>query len=141
MENENQYIISAEGNNAILAQQANRIFKFINQRFNDLEYKASKNGKKPDVSRGEKMLLLHHLGVLDRLEAKSKSKTKLAKVLSLLLNASPDNIEKDLSDRKNPQSYLKTKRNYEFLAQTFGEAGLKEEKEKVDKILEDINKE
>lgn len=110
----------------------------IDQRLNELEFKSSKNGKKPEVSRAEKMLLMHHLGLLDKLRELNISNVKIAKLIQLLINASPDNIEGDLSDLNNPKSALKNEKNYSFLVKAFKDIGLNEKQKNAEAILDKI---
>ena len=132
------YLINAEGREAMLAQQMNRILEDIDARLNDLEHKASKVGKKPDISRAEKMALLYELGVLDFLLQQGVSQNKIAKLLSLIANASISNIEKDLSTRHNIDASFKNKEAYSFLVKTFGEHGLDKYQSKAKATFEKI---
>ena len=110
----------------------------IDRRLNDLEFKASKNGKKPEISRAEKMLLMHHLGLLDKLRELNISNKKIAKLIFFLINASQDNIEGDLSAIQNPNNYLKTKSNFKFLVKALNDAGLEKHEKEAQKILDEI---
>ena len=58
----------------------------------------------------------------------------------MLLNASADNIEGDLSGMNSKNSSLKTEKNYEFLIKTFQNAGLKDLENEANKELDNILK-
>src|SRR5690348_14957432 len=82
-------------------------FADIDERLSDIEHKVNPTAKKILSTRSQQMLLLHHLGFLDKLNEFNISNKKKAKLLSILLNASPDNIEGDLSIIYNPKSKIK----------------------------------
>ena len=110
----------------------------IDKRLKDLEHKVNPTAKKILSTRSQQILMLHHLGVLDLLNQKNISKKKQAKFLSILLNASPDNIEGDLHGIHNPKSALKTRTNYKVISEAFKISGMKDIAEETDKILEKI---
>ncbi|MGN6296745.1 MAG: hypothetical protein ACTHM7_08195 [Ginsengibacter sp.] len=116
------------------------IFADIDERLKDIEHKVNANSKKIISTRAQQMLLLHHLGFLEKLNDFDLSNKKKAKLLSVLLNASPSNIEGDLSDILNPKSKLKKSDNYQVLIETFKRSGIKELEEECQAILEAIEK-
>ena len=115
-------------------------FADIDERLRDLEHKVNPTAKKILSTRSQQMLLLFHLGILDKLKDFNISNKKLAKLLSILLNASPDNIEKDLSQIYNPKSDLTTVNNYEILQKVFKDAGIKDLDTKTENILNELRK-
>jgi hypothetical protein len=132
-----RYFISSDTDYHSSTQHLNRALKDIDQRLNDLEFYFSNNGKKPNVSRAEKMLLLNELGVTQHL-LKNFSAKKLSKILSLLLDADASNIESDLGECFNPNSYLKTKSNYKFLVRLFKELKLHKYEERFQNEVEKL---
>jgi hypothetical protein len=118
-----------------------RALRDIDDRLNELEYKDPRTSKKPGIDRQQKIVLLLELGVIDYLFTLGISQKKLSKILALIINASHTNIESDLSDRFNPDSYLKSEKNYKFLLETFVELKVKKSyTEKAEKTLDVIEK-
>ena len=114
----------------------------INAKLNALEKKAFKTARKSETTRAQQMLLLQHMGFFKSDYFKNISSTKKkAKLLSVLLNASADNIEGDLSSMNNKNSPLKTVANYELLVKTFEESGLYDLAKEADKELTNIQNE
>jgi hypothetical protein len=77
---------------------------------------------------------------LDKLNEFNISNKKKAKLLSILLNASPDNIEGDLSILYNPKSKIRTSSNYKVLTGAFKQAGIKKLEDESRSILEELEK-
>jgi hypothetical protein len=115
-------------------------FADIDQRLKDLEHKVNPTAKKIVSKRSQQMLILHHLGVLDKLDEFKISNKKKAKFLSILLNASPDNIEEDLSIILNPKSRLNTVANYKIVVDAYKQAGIKTIANDTEIILEKLSK-
>jgi hypothetical protein len=115
-------------------------FADIDQRLKDLEHKVNPTAKKIVSNRSQQMLMLHHLGVLDKLSEFKISNKKKAKFLSILLNASPDNIEGDLSNIHNPKSPLNTVANYKVVVDAFKHSGIKKIVDEAQTILEKLPK-
>ena len=111
------------------------------RRVDDLEEKVFKTARKSTTTRSQQMLLLYELGILDKLNELNLSNKKKADLLSTLLNASADNIEKDLSEIYKKDSSLKTENNYKFLLATYKQTGLKKHAEIADIVLDEIQKE
>lgn len=112
----------------------------LSERIKTLEEKVFKTSRKSDTTRAQQMLLLKHLGFLEKLEPLNISKRAKAKLLSILLNASSENIEDDLTYINSPTSPTTTKKNYEFLIKSFSEIGLTDQKEQAERILDEIEK-
>lgn len=87
------------------------------------------------------MLLMRDLGLLDKLNEFKISNKKKAKLLSILLNASPDNIEGDLSSIHRKDYKHINVLNYEFLLKTYNTVGLKELAESTDITLDKLKSE
>ncbi|MHB8259920.1 MAG: hypothetical protein ACYDCN_14980 [Bacteroidia bacterium] len=116
-------------------------FGFINERLNELEHKVFNKGKKAPSTRAQQMLLLQQMDFFESTYFKSITSTKKkAKLLSVLLNTSADNLEGDLSGMNSKNSSLKTEKNYEVLIKTFQDAGLKELEKEAYKELDNILK-
>lgn len=116
-------------------------FGFINERLNELEHKVFNKGKKAPSTRAQQMLLLQQMGFFESTHFKNIASTKKkAKLLSVLLNASADNLEGDLSGMNSKNSSLKTEKNYELLIKTFQDAGLKELEKDANIELDNILK-
>ncbi|KAA9038450.1 hypothetical protein FW778_12860 [Ginsengibacter hankyongi] len=120
--------------------QFNEIFADIDERLSDIEHKVNPTAKKILSTRAQQMLLLHHLGFLDKLGEFGISNKKKAKILSILLNASPDNIGKDLSMIYDPVSRIKTSGNYKVINAAFKQAGIKTLIDDTEIILEKLEK-
>ena len=111
----------------------------VNERLSELEKKVSKKVRKTISTRAQQMLLLQQMGFFENPYFKSIASTKRkAKLLAVLLNASSDNIEGDLSSMNLKNSPLKTVKNYELLIHTFEQAGLKDLAELADRELNSI---
>ena len=115
-------------------------FADIDERLRDLEHKVNPTAKKILSNRSQQMLILHHLGVLDKLNEFQISNKKKAKFLSILLNASSDNIEDDLSVILKPKSKLTTAANYKVVNAAFKQSGIKTLDEETDIILDKLIK-
>lgn len=113
-------------------------FADVHERLTDIEHKINPTSKKISSNRSQQMLILHHLGVLDILSEFKISNKKKAKLLSILLNASPDNIENDLSSIHNPNSKLKTVTNYTLINDAFSKADIKIISDSTAKILKNL---
>jgi hypothetical protein len=112
----------------------------LTERVKDLEEKVFKRGKKINTTRGQQVLLLKDLGLLDTINNLKLTKEKKAKLLSVLLNADYDNIYDDLVHIDEPKSGLKIKDNYQFLIKTYDQVGLVNLKEHSEKKLYEIIK-
>jgi len=126
---------------SLFSNNVNRLeFKKLEERISKLEEKAYKNSRKDLTTVRQQLLILHHLGILDNLNDLKLSREKKAKLLSILLNGSFDNIRGYLSEINKKESQLKTGANYKFLVETFKEIGLKKFETEADKILDEIAK-
>ena len=130
-------IFNDKARESILIQ--NHLFD-IDDRLLDLEYKASSTTKDKVSTRAQQVLMLHQLGVIERLRELKIPDTKISQFLALLLNSSYDNIKKDLSGLYDPKSKLKIENNYEKVKEAFNELGNKDFINEVDKIKEKIIK-
>ena len=118
----------------------NHELKDVKQKVNVLEEKVFKTARTTTTTKAQQLLILKHLGILEKITDLNISTKKQAKLLSILLNASPDNIEKDLSQINFNNSSLKSKSNYKFLVDAFNQTGLKELAKEADLILDEIQK-
>ncbi len=107
-------------------------------RIEALENKVNRTAKKDSTSRGQQILLMHHLGLLDKVKELGLNNTQQAKLLSVLLNAGQENIRKDLSNVESKESELKLEMNYNFLVELFGELKLEKQEFQAEKILKQI---
>ncbi len=105
-----------------------------------LEQKVFKNKKTYPATAAQKMLILYHLGLLDKILSTQNeiSHAKQAKLLSLVISASDENIRHYLSFINLPESEIKTESNYEYLVQTFEEQGLNKIAQDCEEILKSI---
>lgn len=110
------------------------------KRVEDLEEKVFKTARKSTTTKSQQMLLLIELGMMEKIHELKISNKKKADLLSILLNASAENIEKDLSQIYKPDSDIKSEMNYKFLLQTFKSCNLKKHAEKIDIELDKIVK-
>jgi len=112
----------------------------LEKRVLELETKASKTARKTLTTRSQQILILKYLGFFSAKVDLNISNKKKSKLLSVLLNASSDNIEGDLSDLNKKISSLKSSTNYDVLIQTFTEAGLKDIVREIEKDKESFLK-
>ena len=112
----------------------------LTQRVSDLEDKVFKTGKKILTTKSQQMLLLHHLGILEKMNELNLSNKKKAVLLGALTNSDIDNIEKDLGKILLPDSPLKLPANYKFLVNILNKVGLKQHAKEADLILDEIYK-
>lgn len=110
----------------------------MSDRLEKLENTVNKTKRKDNTSRGQQILILYHLGLLDKINELNLSNVKKAKLLATLLNSSEQNIRQDLTEVYKQDSELKHSTNYTFLNQLFSELGLNELEKKTDKILVEI---
>ena len=109
------------------------------ERVKELEDKANKNIKRPVTTRAQQMLILKHCGLLETIQNLGIQQIQQkAKLLAILLNADPTNVESDLGHifKDNPE--LRTRKDYEFLIKTFEITGLKAQKTEAESILPKI---
>lgn len=118
----------------------NIILNDIDDRLTLIESRYLKTDKKTSTTRAQQILMLHHLGVLKKLDDYNISSKKKAKLLSILLNASSENIEDDLTVIHRKESKLIQKHNYEPIVKAFKEAGVKDIAQETDQILDNILK-
>lgn len=90
--------------------------------------------KKVEVTLKKKLLILDYLGVFKNLDIDN---TKRAKLLSLLLNQSEQNIREYFSDKNIREKEIKTKENLTFVLDLFNDLKLDEYKSQ---IMKDIDK-
>lgn len=115
-------------------------FYELNERIEELENKVYGSQVKNKTTKAQKLLILHHLGMLDNLSELKMSNVKKAKLLSYIFETHADDIRKDLSAIHNPKSSLKTPFNYEVLAKVFKEAGLEKLEVEAEEILRKLEK-
>jgi hypothetical protein len=115
-------------------------FRKLEERVAKLEEKVNKTARKDQTTLRQQLLLLHHTGMLDTLNDLKMSREKKAKLLSVLLNGSFDNIRDYLTEVNKRDSQLKTVTNYNVIVKTFKESGLKALEEKTDIILDQLKK-
>ena len=96
----------------------------IDDRIEQLEKKVFMGERKINSTRAQQMLLLHKLGFLESLKKFGMGRTQKAKLLSMILNATPGNIAGDLSQIDLPYADIKTAENYQFIKKVFENAGL-----------------
>ena len=106
-------------------------------RIDHLEQKVYKN-KKPKTSLYQQILILHHLGMLDKIYELETSNVKKAELLSTLLNTDPSNTKKALEELAKKQNQLKNGYNYQRLVDVFESAGLQKLTIAANKILKEI---
>jgi hypothetical protein len=115
------------------------IIELIDTRINDLEDNILGNQRKIKTTKAQQILLLKHLGMLEGIMKLDVTAENRARLLSILLNASFDNVKKDLQKINNEKdSELDIKSNYEFLVSTFNTIGLPEKADEMQKILDRI---
>ena len=124
----------------ITQHQTQETFADIDERLRDLEFKISKTERKTITTRGQQMLLLEHLGVLDTLRKLDISQNNMAKFLSILINASEANIKDDISNIQKQHSKLKTAANYKVIHDAFKNSKMTELANEADIILDDLLK-
>jgi len=119
----------------------NYVFTKIEKRLIDLEEKVFKSKKTNTTTRSQQMLLLHSLGILDKIGNLEISKTKQAILLSALLNSSMDNIKDDLETISNiKKSDVHSDRNYEFLFELLNICGLKKMAQEIESKRNEIKR-
>jgi hypothetical protein len=116
-------------------------FADIDKRLADLEERVFANDKKVQTDLSQQMLLLHHLGIIDKFRELDISSRKVIKLLSLILNASEDNVKKTMTALELPKSKLKVKKNYKFLVETFSTLKMQSQVETTEKVLNEIIRE
>jgi hypothetical protein len=109
----------------------------LTERVKELEDKVFKN-KKKEATRAQKMLLLLHLGILDKIDDLNLLKKHKSKLIATLISSSDANIEGDLSNIKRSDSELKTVQNYQFLAKLFKELKLKSQEEEAEAVIQKL---
>ena len=89
--------------------------------------------KKEEVTLKKKLLILDYLGIIKSLDLDN---TKKAKLLSILLNQSEQNIREYLSDMYSREKEVKTKENLNYVFELFNELNLSNHKKQVIKDIE-----
>jgi len=90
--------------------------------------------KKVEITLKKKLLILDYLGISQRL---NMDNTKKAKLLSVLLNQSEQNIREYFSDKNIREKEIKTKENLNYILTLFDELNLEDYKIQV---INDIEK-
>src|SRR5512138_2897779 len=90
----------------------------IRQRLDLLEEAVFKKPKRLRATRSQRVLILKHLGLLEKIDELNLQQNQKASLISMLLDADPDNIEKDLSQVHKKDSRLISEQNFTFLEET-----------------------
>lgn len=112
----------------------------IDQRLRELESRVFKYDKTKLTTRSQQMLLMKDLGFLDIIRNLNISQKKQANLLSVLLNASADNIKDDLTYMNQKDYTMYNKENLTLALKTYTDAGLKELAEKTTKSLDETHR-
>lgn len=102
--------------------EVERIFKKLMN-----ESKSNKRKSEKETTMKQQLLILHYLGIIDSMNLSET--TKKAKLLSVLLNRSEQNIRTELTyidARKIEDSEMKTIENLNAILPVFEEVGLNE---------------
>ncbi|RZJ99555.1 MAG: hypothetical protein EOO46_22495 [Flavobacterium sp.] len=110
----------------------------IDERISKIEERYLQTDKKTSTTRAQQIVFLKHLGLLEKLDSFNIATNKKAKLLAIILNASAENIEKDLSAINKAESHLMASRNYNPVVSAFRDAGLTALAEETDKILDSL---
>ncbi len=110
----------------------------IHERLTELEDRVLKTARKQTTTRSQQILMLKDLGLMDVINDLNLSVKKKAYLLSVLLNASADNIKDDLSNMYKPTYKHNNIENNEFLLKVYKEAGLKKLSETTDNQLDKL---
>jgi|GEM_PF-4747844 len=110
----------------------------IHERLTELEHRVLKTARKQTTTRSQQILIFKDLGLMDKINELNISSKKKAYLLSVLLNASQDNIKDDLSNMNKSNYKHNNIENNEFLLKVYREAGLKELAEKTDIQLDKL---
>lgn len=111
----------------------------LEQKVKALEAKVYKN-KKITTTLAQQILLLKELGMLDAIITLDKSRTDKANILSLLLNASFDNVYDYIGEVEKPlsKSEIKTEYNYKALKKVFSQSNFEDLEHKIDRYLDKL---
>ncbi len=123
--------------------ETNMLIYSLSERIKNLEDTVNKKTKKASTTRSQQMLILKYCGLIEvidniTVDGKKMQKQHKAKLLSILLNTSADNVEDDLTYIAQDGHQFRNETDYQFLVKTFEEIGLKEQKQRAEKILEKI---
>jgi|GEM_PF-5038149 len=99
----------------------------IIDRLEIIERRVFKSERKNRATRVQQILLLHHLGMLKPLLELDINQEMKAKILSIIVDASMDNIYNDLGQLKKERPDINTKNNIDFIYKVFEDAGLLED--------------
>lgn len=91
------------------------------------------SAKKEEVTLKKKLLILDYLGIIKSIDMDN---TKKAKLLSILLNQSEQNIREYLSDMYSREKEVKTKENLNYVSELFSELNLSNHKKQVIRDIE-----
>jgi hypothetical protein len=112
----------------------------LTERVKELEDAVFKKKKKTQTTRAQQMLLLKHLGLLEVIERFEITKKAKAELLGIILNASAENVEHDLTEINSNKSPLRTSKNYDFLIRNFSKVGLKEKEIEAENVFIEISR-
>jgi hypothetical protein len=111
------------------------------QRIDRIEEKVFKKKKIP-TTLNQQVLLLHHLGMLQKINELPITSVKKAELLSVILNGDASNTKKALEGvAKRKESPLRIPFNYEYLKELFESFGLVELSSKMNNVLKEIHSE
>lgn len=105
------------------------------QRIEVIEEKVFKKTKRIASTKAQRVLLLKELGLLEKVDELNLSQNHKALLLSVLLDADPENVEKDLAQIHKKDSRLQTEQNFQFLVTLFEKVGLGKHEKQAEKML------
>lgn len=107
----------------------------LEERIKQIEEKVFPQIKRKKATKSQKLLLMKDLGLLELIEGLNLQQTKKALLISLLIDADADNIEKDLNQIHQKDSKLNNEPNFEFLFSLYKELDLTSLQEKAEEAL------
>lgn len=112
-----------------------RTIEDLTQRLEVVENRVFKNKKAP-TSLSQQMLMLQHLGMIDKIYELDIPNTKKAELLSILLNSDYSNTKKALEAlAKKEDTHVHLPSNFKYLRDKFEEVELHDLSNKMNAIL------
>jgi hypothetical protein len=135
-----KYILSSNPFGGVTQRLLKEALEDIDERLNNIEKKVFKTSRVP-TTLAQQILILHKLGLLDKIKKMDMSNNQKAKLLSILLNGDIDNTEHYLSHSEDNDAVVHTATNYKFLTKLFKEVELSDLEKKADNELTKLLKE
>jgi hypothetical protein len=122
-----------------LAREA--ILYTLEDRIKRLENKVFPKLKRRQPTKGQKILIMYHLGLIEPIKQLDVLQKNKALLVSAMIDEDPENIEKDLAKIGRKDSALRSMYNYKFLVDFFKDLKMEQQMKDCEMELRKISSE